>query len=392
MGNSEINPRSVLTDLAAEGGADLIGHHTTDAVVHTVREMFEHITPSWIMGGGAISDTGGLNIQWTKGHLHCEDDGKIYEFDARAIDLLLTDNVLNYLYWNGTTKSATLAVAISRPAHPHVTIGHIHCQDGVIWSYHQNSNAGVTSRSYWNGLRAVFPSMVTWGLIVSADANGTNPLDVVQTQGAYYDAVHDRVAVDEVLSRTAPLMKRWFHNGGDWDHDDNAEIDTARYDDGANLANIPANRYVKTVFFTDGTYIHWMYATEFFVKKSDALAADIPALPSGLTHFPKTTALVYQEGDAVLPTDPDQWLDARPTIGAAEGGGIVTSHLNLTEIGTNTHADIDSHIADTTKHPFGQTPASAGANGTAGEICWDSEYIYVCIDTNTWKRVAISTW
>ena len=39
-----------------------------------------------------------------------------------------------------------------------------------------------------------------------------------------------------------------------------------------------------------------------------------------------------------------------------------------------------------------QTPASAAATGTAGTIAWDTSYIYVCTATNTWKRVAISTW
>ena len=37
-------------------------------------------------------------------------------------------------------------------------------------------------------------------------------------------------------------------------------------------------------------------------------------------------------------------------------------------------------------------PASATASGTAGDIAWDADYIYVCTATNTWKRVAISTW
>ena len=37
-------------------------------------------------------------------------------------------------------------------------------------------------------------------------------------------------------------------------------------------------------------------------------------------------------------------------------------------------------------------PASATSTGTAGQIQWDSNYIYVCVATNTWKRVAISTW
>ena len=38
------------------------------------------------------------------------------------------------------------------------------------------------------------------------------------------------------------------------------------------------------------------------------------------------------------------------------------------------------------------TPGSASAAGTAGEIAWDAAYIYVCTATNTWKRVASSTW
>jgi hypothetical protein len=39
-----------------------------------------------------------------------------------------------------------------------------------------------------------------------------------------------------------------------------------------------------------------------------------------------------------------------------------------------------------------KTPASAADTGTAGEICWDADYIYVCTATNTWKRSAIATW
>ena len=38
-----------------------------------------------------------------------------------------------------------------------------------------------------------------------------------------------------------------------------------------------------------------------------------------------------------------------------------------------------------------QTPASSSASGTKGEIAYDTDYIYVCVATNTWKRVALST-
>jgi hypothetical protein len=38
------------------------------------------------------------------------------------------------------------------------------------------------------------------------------------------------------------------------------------------------------------------------------------------------------------------------------------------------------------------TPGSAGDPGNAGQICWDANYLYVCVATNTWKRAAIATW
>lgn len=38
------------------------------------------------------------------------------------------------------------------------------------------------------------------------------------------------------------------------------------------------------------------------------------------------------------------------------------------------------------------TPASATAAGVAGQWAWDSGFIYICVATNTWRRVAHATW
>jgi len=37
-------------------------------------------------------------------------------------------------------------------------------------------------------------------------------------------------------------------------------------------------------------------------------------------------------------------------------------------------------------------PATASSNGVAGTIARDSNYLYVCVATNTWKRTALSSW
>jgi len=39
-----------------------------------------------------------------------------------------------------------------------------------------------------------------------------------------------------------------------------------------------------------------------------------------------------------------------------------------------------------------KTPTSAADTGVTGEICWDADYVYVCIATDTWKRAGLSTW
>lgn len=48
--------------------------------------------------------------------------------------------------------------------------------------------------------------------------------------------------------------------------------------------------------------------------------------------------------------------------------------------------------SDTIRIRTAKTPASASDTCNQGEIVWDSDYIYVCIATNTWKRTALSTW
>lgn len=37
-------------------------------------------------------------------------------------------------------------------------------------------------------------------------------------------------------------------------------------------------------------------------------------------------------------------------------------------------------------------PVTSASTGVAGQWAYDSSYLYICIATNTWKRVAISTW
>jgi hypothetical protein len=38
------------------------------------------------------------------------------------------------------------------------------------------------------------------------------------------------------------------------------------------------------------------------------------------------------------------------------------------------------------------TPLAATSPGETGRICWDDQYVYVCVAANTWKRAALTSW
>lgn len=69
----------------------------------------------------------------------------------------------------------------------------------------------------------------------------------------------------------------------------------------------------------------------------------------------------------------------------------VTSDGNV-GIGTDapdTKLDVND---DSIRVRTAKTPSSATDTGTQGQIAWDADYIYICTATDTWKRVAISSW
>jgi hypothetical protein len=61
-------------------------------------------------------------------------------------------------------------------------------------------------------------------------------------------------------------------------------------------------------------------------------------------------------------------------------------------IGTSSPTNALDVNSDSIRVRTSQTPATSSATGNQGEVAWDAGYIYICVATNTWKRVAISTW
>ena len=50
------------------------------------------------------------------------------------------------------------------------------------------------------------------------------------------------------------------------------------------------------------------------------------------------------------------------------------------------------NLLDSIKTTLRSPPASATDDGTEGDLAIDSDYLYVCTASNTWKRAALTSW
>jgi hypothetical protein len=84
-------------------------------------------------------------------------------------------------------------------------------------------------------------------------------------------------------------------------------------------------------------------------------------------------------------TSPDILLIVDDPAGAAE-----TKKITVADFFANVSCNVVFN--STTVLPSTTTPTGPTSTGRKGEIRYDSDYIYICVATNTWKRTAISTW
>lgn len=52
--------------------------------------------------------------------------------------------------------------------------------------------------------------------------------------------------------------------------------------------------------------------------------------------------------------------------------------------------DLDSRVS--LNETISNATKTASATGTTGELAYDSSYVYICVATNTWIRVAKAAW
>jgi len=108
----------------------------------------------------------------------------------------------------------------------------------------------------------------------------------------------------------------------------------------------------------------------------------------------KTDNWFYTDGTSLVPGSNTHVIfnnngktGANPNLTFTGTVLTVTGNVVATRVTTDnlTTTRMTANVTDT-------VPATASDTGNRGEIRFDSNYMYVCIATNTWKRFALSTW
>ena len=80
------------------------------------------------------------------------------------------------------------------------------------------------------------------------------------------------------------------------------------------------------------------------------------------------------------------------TYGLNYSGGTITTIYEGESGAAGAQGAVGAQGATGAATASSSAPTSATSIGTAGTIAYDSNYVYICVATNTWRRVAISSW
>ena len=319
-------------------------------IIYTGQETVEHILNDTINSGVlheiAITDAGGLNITWTAGSVWDSTAATVIETGAGSGTC--TTDVANYLYWDRSGGGTTLTLSATKwdVDDNDIAVGIIVTQSNDIYEVRHIDILKQRESDINSALREIFKCVVTDGLLVTEDVDATNAFDVQISSGQFYHFGIGRHILSAGFNTRTTAMTRWYHSGGDWTTDTNAQIDITKYDNGTDLAAVSANKYYKSMFMYSENMIHWIYPQVGYDTVAQAIAAPLPTIPTIGNYFPRSTAVVLKGNDVAFPTaGGERWIDIRPLFGTSIIGNV-TDHASLANLawsvaGHTMDADLD---------------------------------------------------
>lgn len=109
---------------------------------------------------------------------------------------------------------------------------------------------------------------------------------------------------------------------------------------------------------------------------------------------PLSANIVLNQDEVLDGATYKQYSDTEKTklAGVATAATANDTDANLKNRANHTGTQLAATISDLNTAGWVAPPATATSPGTTGQRAYESGHLYVCVNTNTWERVALATW
>lgn len=183
--------------------------------------------------------------------------------------------------------------------------------------------------------------------------------------------------------RDSGQAETWIHDGSVYRHLNTARATPVFYTN--------ANTYAQVVVKNASAGNNASSDLALYNNLGDEAAGAGPFIDIGIdgSNYSNSNYTLYGPSDGYVYVDNNGNPGGNLILGTA-GDRSIVFHAN----GTNTDKKVltvnSTSITLATVLQAPQTTKANSSIGTAGQICWDGSYIYVCTATNTWKRATLA--
>ena len=331
---SKINMSSanVALQLATGSGLTLTGNIYLGDTVSEITNITPAIKTSTNVGviSGGTHTVSGLDVTISAGtgyvYTGTQPNEVITYVSWSQQTIAVTANALTYLYINSS------GVLVKSNSIPNTYNNIVICSTysgatEVVYLQNIENNSSYTASAIERTLRNSFGTIVSNGLIASADAI---PMHIDVTSGTYYFGTNQF----DCDPTTNILMNTFYRNSpSGWITGTNYAV-TAQWDNNSGtLQSVPNSNYVKHRLSINCdfngiiTYL-LVYGQQVFTVLADARAGNLPSVPTTFVETVVDVAGIIVAVDDSGTASINSFVDIRPTVAFRSGGTTTTTDHN----------------------------------------------------------------
>ena len=347
-----------LTDSTAAHLASVIGiTKIGSATYDSVQQVHDTFHSSGVVDGGIINDAGSGNITVNSGSGYIRptnsDVSVLYAFDWAALGsttIPLDTSRYVGIEYNAGSPQAVVRTSYNWNFNTDFPLGTVNNEDGtlhIISAPHDMGDHASLMIQRLNQTMGIRRDDGTGGLILGE----TGTRNITMSAGALWQGLK-RFPVSAVNTSGADRFDAYY--GSFTKVAAQSQWDNTQYDNAGSLATLSSNKYGVHWFYMelDGEVIA-LYGTAQYNSSSAAEASSPPAsLPGRLTdHAVLIAQLVFKKDETAA-------LEINSAFASTFSAQAAADHINLSNIGTKTHAELEAEKANLASPTFTGIPAA----------------------------------